>query len=102
VIRGNNCSGNGTSASGGAGIHATGDNNRIEGNKCADADRGIDIDSTGNIIIRNTCSDNTTNWTIIAGNAYGPIVATPAGAAVNGNTAASALGSTDANANYSY
>ena len=38
----------------------------------------------------------------VAGNAYGPIVNTPAGAAVNGSSAASSLSTTDANANFSY
>jgi hypothetical protein len=42
------------------------------------------------------------NWVIAAGNAYGAIIATPSGAAVNGNAASSALGTTDANANFSY
>ena len=101
VIRGNACASNGNGGDG-AGIHATGNDNRIEGNTCTFADRGIDVDGGGNIIIRNTCASNTTNWVIVAGNAYGPIVATPAGAAVNGNTAVAALGSTDPNANFTY
>ncbi len=101
VIRDNSCRGNGAPVDG-AGIHVTSNDNRIEGNTCTGADRGIDVDAAGNIIIRNTCSGNTVNWDIVAGNAYGPIVATPAGAAVNGNTAAAALGSTDPNANFSY
>jgi len=100
VIRANACSLNGTGD--GAGIHATSTDNRIEGNNCTNADRGIDVDAAGNIIIKNTCSGNTTNWSIAAGNAYGPIVATPAGALVNGNAAVAALGSTDPNANFSY
>ena len=86
MIRGNTCSNNGLGGDG-AGIHAISFDNRIEGNNCTTADRGIDVDGGGNIIIRNTCASNTINWVIAAGNAYGPIVATPAGAAVNGNTA---------------
>ncbi|MEK6700699.1 MAG: hypothetical protein AABZ53_00405 [Planctomycetota bacterium] len=102
LIRGNNCTQNGIGAAGGAGIQVSGSDNRIESNNCTDADRGIDIDGVGNIIIKNTCSGNATNWTIAASNAYGPIVATPPGAAVNGNTGVAALGSTDPNANFSY
>jgi parallel beta-helix repeat protein len=102
IVSSNTCSFNGNGAGDGAGIHAISTDNRIEGNNCTGADRGIDVDGTGNIIIKNTCSGNTVNWTIVASNAYDPIVATPSGAAVNGNTAAAALGSTDPNANFTY
>jgi parallel beta-helix repeat protein len=103
VIRGNTCALNG-SGSDGAGIHATSSNNRIEGNNCTSADRGIDVDAAGNIIIRNTCADNTIDWVIAANNVVGPIIdrRTPASAAVSGFSAPSSLGSTDANANFSY
>lgn len=88
----------------GAGIHATGSDNRIEDNACASADRGIDVDTAGNIIIKNTCSGNTINWRIAANNVYGPILdrTAPASAAVSGNAATSAIGSFDANANFTY
>ena len=101
VIRGNSCCRNGLQGNG-AGIRALNTANRIEGNTCIEQTRGIEVNSNGSIIIRNICRGNDTNWVIAAGNAYGPIVATPAGAAVNGNTAAAALGSTDPNANFSY
>ena len=104
VIRGNSCTFNGNSGAGGAGIHATGADNRVEGNDCTTADRGIEIDVAGNIIIRNTCAGNTIDWVIAANNVFGPIIdrRAPASAAVSGFTAASTLGSTDPNANYSY
>ena len=44
VIRDNTCVGNGLLSGDGANIHATASDNRIEGNNCADADRGIDVD----------------------------------------------------------
>ncbi len=102
TVRGNTCDSNGIGAGTGAGILVSGGDNVIEGNTCTDADRGIDVDAGGNLIIKNRCSGNTTNWDFVIGNAYGPIVATPSGAAVSGNTAAAALGSTDPNANFSY
>jgi parallel beta-helix repeat protein len=104
LVKDNACSSNGTGAGGGAGILATGSDNRIEGNNCVLADRGIDVNSGGNIIVRNTCSGNTTNWTFVANNYYGPIVDRTGilTLAVSGNAAGSALGSTDANANFSY
>lgn len=86
----------------GAGILITNADNRIEGNSCLGNNAGIVASSGGNLIVKNSCSGNATNWNFVAGNAYGPIVATPAGAAVNGSTAASALGSTDPNANFTY
>ena len=57
-----------------------------------------------NIVIKNTCSGNTTNWDIVASNYYGPIIDRTGvvTAAVVGSAAASSLGSTDANANFSY
>jgi parallel beta-helix repeat protein len=105
TISGNLCAGNGNgTANDGAGIRVTSTDNRIEGNNCTDADRGIDVDGVGNIIIRNTCTGNTVNWAIVANNVYGPIIdrTAPNSAAVSGNAAASTLGSTDPNANFSY
>jgi parallel beta-helix repeat protein len=103
VIRGNTCMDSGLSGDG-AGIHATGADNRIEGNNCTLADRGIGVDLAGNIIIKNTCSGNTIDWVLVANNVFGPIIdrRAPASAAVSGFAAASSLGSTDANANFSY
>ncbi|MBC7771829.1 MAG: right-handed parallel beta-helix repeat-containing protein [Pyrinomonadaceae bacterium] len=101
-IQGNTCSTNG--AANGAGIHATGSDNRIEGNACAAADRGIDVDGSGNVIIRNTCTGNSTNWAIAANNVCGPIVdrTTPGSAAINGNSAPDSTGTTHPHANFTY
>ena len=104
VVIGNTCSSNGNGGNG-AGILASGSDNRIENNNCSGGDRGIDVDGTGNIIIKNTCSGSTTNWTIVAGNHYGPIIdrsAVAAPPAVNGSAATEALGSTHPNANFTY
>jgi parallel beta-helix repeat protein len=98
LIRGNTCSDNGSVA----GIFAVNTGNRIEGNNCSSAAVGIRVNGSDNIIIKNTCRGNTTNWIFVAGNAYGPIVNAPSGAAVSGSTASAALGSTDPNANFSY
>lgn len=104
IVRNNNCSRNGEGANNGAGIHVFGGNNRLEANNCAFSARGVDVDAPGNIIIRNICSNNNTNWTLAANNVHGPIVdrITPSSPAVNGNTAPSALGTTDPNANFTY
>ncbi len=99
----NTCDSNGNVGDG-AGIHVTSSDNRIEGNQVTDNDRGIDVDLAGNLIIRNSASGNTTDWDIVANNVFGPILdrRAPASAAVLGFSAASSLGSTDANANFSY
>jgi parallel beta-helix repeat protein len=70
----NTCYSNGNGASDGAGIHATNSDNRIEGNHVSDNDRGIDCNpASGNLVIRNSASGNTTNYDIAAGNDAGPI-----------------------------
>ena len=83
---------------------ATGSDNRIEGNSCTSGSRGIEVVSSGNVIIKNTCANNTLNWSIAANNVYGPIIdrSAPASAAVNGNSAPSSLGSSEANANFTF
>lgn len=75
IIRGNVCSLNGTGSAGtaGAGIHTTGVDNRIEDNNCTGNGRGIDCDTSGSFIVRNTCSGNTTNWDLAADNRHGGI-----------------------------
>ena len=102
LVKDNTCTDNGQDPAGGAGIRVTalGGNCRFEGNHCLNNDIGIDVDSTGNVIIRNTCSGNTTNWAIVAGNAYGPIVLVQSAAAVNGDTASASVNSNHAWANF--
>src|SRR2546423_2088904 len=52
VIRDNNC----PLSVLGAGIHTTGANNRIEGNNVTGNNRGISVDGTGSLIIKNSAS----------------------------------------------
>ena len=42
-----------------------------------DNDRGIDVDVTGNLIVKNSASGNTTNYDIAAGNKTGTISTDP-------------------------
>lgn len=88
----------------GDGITVAGSKNRIEGNDCHYNKFGIRVTAPDNIIVRNTCSSNTTNWSIVADNFYGPIVDRTAAAtpAVNSNFAIGTLGSSDPNANITY
>jgi parallel beta-helix repeat protein len=74
LVFNNACSINGNGAGDGAGIHALSADNRIEGNNCLGADRGIDVDAAGNIIVKNSASGNTTNYSIVANNVFGAIV----------------------------
>lgn len=101
---GNTCQGNGTDTTAGAGIAATSQRVRIEGNNCVSNDIGIDVNTTRCVIVRNTCSNNTTNWSINANNIYGTIVDRSAATtpAVEGNSASDAMGSTNAHANFTY
>lgn len=104
VVRDNTCHDNGSTTTPGggvdAGIRVLGNRNRIDGNNCSLSRYGIIVLSNFNIIVRNTCSGNTTNWEILAGNAYGPIILAPAGAAMSGDAAPSTLGTIDPNANF--
>jgi parallel beta-helix repeat protein len=81
AVAGNTCKGNGFNGDG-AGIHATFPQNRIDGNNVTDNDRGIDVDMSGNLIIRNSASLNTSNYAITGVNRVGPID-TGAGAPTN-------------------
>lgn len=104
TVQGNTCKDNGVGSSIAAGIHAIIGGNRIEGNNCLDNDFGIDIDNAGNMIVRNSCAGNTTNWVIASDNIYGPIInrTSPGSAPAAGNAAPGTMGSTDPNANFSY
>lgn len=105
TILNNTCAANGVLDGVGAGIFATGNDNRIEGNNCMSADYGIRVTGIGNVIVRNSVSGNSTaNWSISSSNVYGPIVdrTSPGSASVNGNAAADASGSTHPNANFTY
>ena len=103
LARDNTSTGNGNEGDG-AGIHAGSSDNRIEGNNVSFNNRGIDVAVGRNVIIRNTASQNTTNYALAANNVFGAIVnrTAPASAAVNGNSAASSAGTTDPWANFSY
>ena len=66
----NNCEDNGA-----AGIHSTGVGARIEGNSLTFNDMGIVVDSSGNLIVKNSARVNPSgHYNIAAGNSVGPIV----------------------------
>lgn len=79
LIRSNRCARNT-----GAGILVLADafavRNRIEGNHVIQNSVGIDVDTAGSLIIKNSASGNTTDYDIVAGNDVGSIVLTPVGA----------------------
>ena len=90
----------------GAGIVAAGVQNRIEGNHVTESEGiGVSVRSVANVIVRNSAVDNDTNYDMVAGNRYGPIVdLTPAGGVaapdMSGDSAPSTLGGDDPMANY--
>lgn len=102
--------GNAASLNVNAGIRATQSRNRIERNNCtgnlvSPTAIGIQVAGPGNLIVGNSCSTNAAgNYSIAAGNRYGPIIdlTAPGAAAASGNSAPSTLTSSDANANYAY
>ncbi len=78
-ISGNTCSDNGYLGTG-AGIHATGYDTRIENNNVTQNPKGIDVDYSGNLIVRNSASGNSTPYDIAYGNSTGTITNSPIGA----------------------
>jgi len=101
TVRQNNCRFNGNIFDG-AGIHSTNTDNRIEGNNVTNSTRGIDVDSTGSFIVKNSVSGSTTNYEIAANNKVGTIVSAPNSVAISGSTGGAGVGSTDPWANVSY
>ncbi len=73
----NDCTGNGAGVGDGAGIHlasTAGSGTRIEANNVAANDRGIDVDSTGNVIIKNTAAVGGIPFDIVPGNTVGVVL----------------------------
>lgn len=106
TVRGNTCMGNGSESDGGAGIHALWQQNRIESNHCLGGNRGIEVSGIGNLVIKNTCSGNHTNWVLNKSNAWGTIhnvIGAGGVNDVNGDAAPGNLPFTaDGNANWTY
>lgn len=104
LVKNNACNENGYVGGVGANISVDGNSNRIEGNHCAKADVGIEVIYDANVIVGNSCTENGVNWSIAANNVHGPIIdrRNPASPAVNGNTAAGTMGTTDPHANFTY
>ena len=86
----------------GAGIHVVNYDNVVDGNTVYGNDRGIDVDSAYNLVVRNRARTNTTNYEIANGNRVGTIVSAPSSGAISGSTGGSGVGTTDPWANLSY
>jgi len=98
-----------TNSGSNAGVHVTGNGNRIEGNLAATNSTGFLADAGGNLFIKNDASNNGTsnagNYNIAVDNRYGPIIddtATGAAAATGKGPFASTLNTTDPWANFSH
>jgi parallel beta-helix repeat protein len=98
----NTCDSNGFGAANAAGILVTGTGTRIEANHVTSNDRGIDVDGTRNLVIRNTAHNNGVNYSIVTNNIVGVIVAAPASTTINGSTGGAGIGTGDPSANLSF
>ncbi len=76
--------GNICNVNGGAGVHATLPANHLDGNTVQGNQRGIDVDTGGNFVVRNTAGGNSTNYAITGTQTIGPIV-TAAGTIISTN-----------------
>ena len=101
LVEGNCCRGNGGGGGDGAGIHAMGEGCRIAGNEIVGNDRGIQVDISGNFVVRNTAHGNGTNWVVAANNAC-LVVQRTGCPAISGDAGGSAPGSGDPSANFTY
>jgi parallel beta-helix repeat protein len=61
----------------GSGIYTNDSRVRIEGNHVTSNAIGIEVESGGNLIIKNSATQNTTNYDISNGNHYGEIITSP-------------------------
>lgn len=96
------CTARGTNPGlGSVGIHVLSSWCLLEGNSVIAAGIGIKVDQSTNKMVRNTCSANTTNWSIAGGN-FGLVVVGAASGGFTGNTGGAASGTTDPDANFSY
>jgi hypothetical protein len=91
---------------GGAGIHLTGtgvaSESRIESNHVMQTYRGIQIDTTNNLIIKNSVGGTFSSpYKIVAANVAN-VVLTQTGGAIDGNNGGAAIGTTDPWANVAY
>jgi parallel beta-helix repeat protein len=102
LVIGNISTGNGNGAPSGAGIHATSFSNRIEGNMVLSNDRGIylNLDATNNVVIRNTATNNTTQFDIIVNNKVATIISPLNSGVISGSTGGTSFGEAWANISY--
>lgn len=77
TVAANSCNNN-FNARDAAGIHATGTDNTIRDNSVVSNDRGLGVDVGGNIILKNTASNNTINYFMVGSQTIGPIFKGPA------------------------
>jgi len=79
LIRDNACHRNGQATTNGAGIHLVGfggpsTGNRVEANNLTQNDIGLFVESSRNLILRNSAAGNTVNYNLATNNAVGPIL----------------------------
>ena len=87
----------------GAGVHATGFRNVIDGNSVLNNKKGVHVSNIKNHIIRNLANSNTVNYQIIALNRVGTVVSAPyTSVDVSGNSGGNGVGTTDPWANFVY
>jgi parallel beta-helix repeat protein len=82
MVKENNCSYNGQTVADGAGIKQVDDYSYTEANVVNNNDYGILVSGTGNVIVKNSASGNTTNYSIVAGNKTGTISTNPTTAGI--------------------
>ena len=99
VVIGNLCTGRNSFSLNGN-IFVDGGGNRLENNVSVGGGLGYEITGTGNILIGNSSRENTTGWSVSAGNAC-RVYAVPTSGAFVGSSGGTQL-TTDPHANFTY
>jgi hypothetical protein len=76
-VSGNTCYQNGTNSATSAGVHVSGRGNRIEGNHAGESAYGFHAPLATNLIVRNSATQNDTNYVAAAANKTGPLTGDP-------------------------
>ena len=106
LIHQNDCSANCTIGPNAAGIRVDNTSCLVVGNNSvANGGYGVWVTGVRGVVVRNGSAQNNTNWSLIAGTVYGPVInrVSPGSQGMLGNgTVASTLGSSDPFANFSF
>jgi len=84
------------------GVRANETITKLDGNHLIENGIGLQVDSSGSLIIRNDATGNGTNYLIAGNNKVGVIASAPSSSAISGSSGGSGVGTTDPWGNISF